>query len=219
MSSNHNSPQSEEGPDSRQPVEQMLGIEEKELKEWFQKYTVADANKLSKDSDVIKVVNSDELDADFVEQQIRESLPKAQVMKGFCTKCQDLFDNWPTIGGSSTRNHDSKPVPGGWEHDIAQSYSSTFELEGSACSGCKFCTFLLQNFKDTELLDTFRKIETRLYQLGKNAELALSIQNWGTNPVQILWLNLPDKVCTGCNSGIALHGKFDSSFLPASGVS
>jgi len=179
-----------------------------------------DGNKLYKYSNVVKTVNSDDLDTDFVEQRIRESTPKAPVTKGVCPKCQDLFDNWPTLGGSSTREHDSKPDPDedGWEHAVARS-CTTFELEGSAHSGCRFCTFLLQGLKDSKLLDTFRKIGTRLYHLGENAMLSLSIQNWGTNPIQLLWLNLPGKVCTHCNYGIASESAFDSAFLPASGGS
>jgi len=190
------------------------------LKEWFQEYTTADGNNLYKDSNVVQIVNSDDLDTDFVEQRIRESTPKAPVTKGVCAKCQDLFENWPTLGGSSTREHDSEPDhdEDGWEHAVARS-CTTFELEGSAHSGCRFCTFLLQGLKDSKLLDTFRKIETRLYHLGENAMVSLSIQNWGTNPIQLLWLNLPGKVCTHCNSGIASELKFDSAFLPASGVS
>ena len=218
MSSGYDSSHHEVGTDGRQPVAQMLGSEGKDFKEWFQEYTAVDGNKLFGDSDVIQVVNSDELDADFVEQRIRELAPKAFATKGFCAKCQDLFDNWPTLGGSSTREHDSKPDPDedGWEHAVARS-CSTFELEGSTRSGCRFCTFLLQSLKDNELLDTFRKIEARLYHLDENAMSSLSIQNWGTNPTQLLWLNLPGKVCTYCNS--ALGVRLESCFLPASGTS
>jgi hypothetical protein len=57
----------------------------------------------------------------------------------FCARCHRLFDNWPTLGASSTREHDSEPGPKeGWEYAIAVSYT-TCELEGSACSGCKLC--------------------------------------------------------------------------------
>lgn len=139
---------------------QMLGSDGKDFKEWFQEYTAIEADDLFRDSNIIQVVNSDKLDADFVEQRIRESAPKAPVTNGFCASCQDLFDNWPTLGGSSTREHDSKPDPDedGWECTNAR-LCSTFELEGSARFRCRFCTFLLQSLKDSELLDTFRKIE------------------------------------------------------------
>jgi hypothetical protein len=180
----------------------------------------ADADSLSKESSLIQVVSSDELDADFVEQRIQESTPKDLVTKGFCAKCQHLFDNWPTLGDSSTKEHDSGPDPDkdGWENAAARS-GSTFELEGSARSGCRFCTFLLQSLKDSNVLDIFRKVEVRLYHLGEDAMASLSIQNWGSNPSQLLWMNFPGKVCTHCNSGIALEGNVDSAFLPASGMS
>jgi hypothetical protein len=76
-------------------------------------------------------VNSDELDADFTEIRILESIPRLPVTKGFYAKCQDLFDNWPTIGRLYMREHDSKPDTDedGWEHATARS-CSTYELEG-----------------------------------------------------------------------------------------
>ncbi|KAE8448134.1 hypothetical protein EG329_009738 [Mollisiaceae sp. DMI_Dod_QoI] len=218
MSSDHNSSCHHEiGMDGHQTVAQMTSSENQDLKEWLQEYMAVDGNHLAKDSDVIQAVKSDELDADFVEQRIRELAPEAPNTQGFCTKCQCLFDNWPTIGGSSTREHDSRPDPngGGWEHAVARP-CNTFELEASTRSGCRFCAFLLQSLKDTEILDTFRKIEARLYHLNENATSSLSIQNWGTNPIQLLWLNLPGTVCTSCNAGIAADLKFESCFLPAS---
>jgi hypothetical protein len=163
-------------------------------------------------------VNSDELDTDFIERRILESIPRLPITKGFCIKCQDLLDDWPTLGGSSLIEHDSKPTDEeGWEHAVARS-CGTYELEGAARSGCRICAFLLQNLKDNELLETFSKIEARLYNLDKNATSSLSVQNWGTNSHQIWWLNLPGKVCTSCNSGIALDVKLDSCFLLASGT-
>lgn len=135
----------------------------------------------------------------------------------FCTKCTQLFDNWPTLGGLSTRTYGSRPgSEGGWEHTSATSYS-TFELEGSARSGCRSCSFMLQTLEDYDLLDTFRKIEMRLIRLGSPAKCLLSIQNWGSNPAQCLWLSFPSKECTSCNGGIALRISFTSRFLPISG--
>jgi len=190
-----------------------------DFKRWYQEYTAVDGHALNKDSPLIRVVNSDELDADFIEQQILESTSRLPITKGFCIKCQDLFDNWPTLGRSSLREHDSEPDRDeeGWEHAVARS-CSTYELEGATRAGCRFCTFLLQSLKDSQLLETFRKIEARLYHLDKNATSSLSVQNWGTGPRQLLWLNLPGKVCEGCNQGIALHINFDSCFLPALGT-
>ncbi|KAE9374152.1 HET-domain-containing protein [Stipitochalara longipes BDJ] len=191
--------------------------QEKDFEQWYQDYTAADGNDLYNNSPLIQVVNSDELNADFIEQQILESIPRLPIIKGFCIKCQDLFDNWPTLGRSSLREHDSKPEPDeeGWEYAVARP-CTTYELEGATRSGCGFCAFLLQCLKDSEALETFRKIEARLYYLDQNATSSLSVQNWGTNPHQLLWLNLPGKVCTSCNSGIASVVKFDSCFLPAS---
>jgi hypothetical protein len=219
MSSGRDSTQHEvESVGHHSPAMEMLGSKAKVLTEWFREYMAADGNDLSADSDIIQAVDSDELDAEFVEQRINESAPNAPIIKGFCAKCQSLLAHWPTIGDSSTREHDSEPDSGeGWEHAVARS-CSTFELEGSTRAGCRLCTFLLQMLKDSGLLDKFRKIEARLYHLDKNASSSLSIQNWGTNPTQLLWLNLPSKICTSCNDGIALSAKFESCFLPESGL-
>ncbi|OBT66986.1 hypothetical protein VE03_04182 [Pseudogymnoascus sp. 23342-1-I1] len=194
----------------------MLDSKSKAFTEWFQVYTTVDGDDLFRDSDVIQAVDTDVLDSKFVEQRIKDSTPTSPVVNGFCAKCRSLFDHWPTIGGSSTRKHDSMPNSDeGWEHTVAQS-CSTFELEGSTRAGCRFCTFLLQSLEDSNLLGTYRKIEARLYQLHENALSSLSIQNWGTNPMQLLWLNLPGKVCTHCNSGIAPEVSVESCFLPES---
>jgi hypothetical protein len=204
--------------DGRYPAMKILSSKAEISTEWFQEYMAADGNNLSAGSDIIQAVVSDDLDIKFVEQQIQESGPRAPIVNGFCDRCQNLFDHWPTIGGSSTREHDSMPNSDrGDEHTVARP-CSTFELEASTRSGCRFCTFLLQSLKDSDFLDTLRKIEARLYCLDEKALSSLSIQNWGTNPTQLLWLNLPGKICTNSNSGIARGIAFESRFLPASGV-
>lgn len=213
-----NDPSSRLGRDTSQLDEKGPDSEGRKFKDWFQEYMGVDGNSLRKESESIQAVISDELDQDFIEQRIQEGAPKSLTTERFCAECKSLFDNWPTIGGSSTREHDSKPEPGGWEHAVARS-CTTFELEGSTRSGCRFCAFLLQSLKDNKMLETFRKLESRLYHLNENAMSSLSIQNWGGNPIQILWVNFPGKVCTHCNSGIAGELKFNSAFLPDTGLS
>lgn len=218
MCSNGDSFQHEVEGDGRYPVVKIRGSEANVFTEWFREYTAADANYLAGDSDILKAVDSDELDAKFIEQRITESAPNGPIVKGFCAKCQSLFAHWPTLGGSSTRKYGStEDSDEGWEQTVARS-CSTFELEGATRAGCRFCTFLLQSLKDGNSLSTFRKIEARLYLLNENASSSLSIQNRGSGPNQLLWLNLPGKVCTHCNYGIALHLSFESRFLPESGL-
>ncbi|KFY55224.1 hypothetical protein V497_07112 [Pseudogymnoascus sp. VKM F-4516 (FW-969)] len=219
MSSNHDSFQHRPEDDRHYSAMEMLGPKAKIFTKWFREYMAADGNNLSYESDIIQAVVSDELDAKFVEQRILELVPDAPIVNGFCSKCQNLFDHWPTIGDSSTWKPDSKPnSDGGWEHAIGWR-CSTFELEGSTRSGCRFCALLLQNLKDCNLLATFRKIEARLYHLHENALSSLSIQNWfkvAVTSKQILWLNLPGKICTSSNSGIATSMSIDSCFLTES---
>ncbi|TEY43180.1 hypothetical protein BOTCAL_0376g00120 [Botryotinia calthae] len=185
------------------------------LREWFEEYMSADANELYSDHCLVQAVASDALDEDLIEQRISNSAT-TPILGRFCVKCQELFDNWPTLGNSSTREYNSKPGPEkGCEHTAVRPCSSS-ELEVSTRAGCKFCALLVQRLKDEELLELFRKIENRLFLLGESLMSCLSIQNWGANPNQLLWLNLPGKICNSCNAGIASELKFYSSFLPVS---
>ncbi|KAM3087016.1 hypothetical protein ACMFMG_001125 [Clarireedia jacksonii] len=189
--------------------------QDENMKDWFEEYMSIDGTILTTDHSIIKAVDSDILDEDLVERLIQESLP-IPIIGRFCAKCRELFDNWPTLGSSSTREFDSKPgSEDGWEHAAVRP-SSTFELEASTRSGCRFCAFLLQILKDGEVLEIFRKIEVRLSHLGDYSMTTLSIQNWGANPHQILWSNFPGKICDNCNGGIANRLSCESAFLPAS---
>lgn len=194
-----------------------------DYRKWFRKYSLLEPNELKKDSEILKAVESDELDAAFIEERIQLSSPTIPIpsANGFCHNCQKMFDHWPTVGRSSQMTHKSSPsdFPGekGWETAVAR-YCTTFEIEGGMRAGCRSCTFLLQGLKDTELLDIYRKVEARLYHLDEATTTSLSIQNWGQNPIQLVWLNLPGKVCTNCNAGMAIESKFSSSFLPEEGM-
>jgi len=192
-------------------------MSQRDYQEWFEEYSSLPSNSLSDDASVIKAVESDTLEKALVEEFIQGLIPATTVKNGFCAKCQFLLNNWPTLGKSSTRQHDSKPdSQGGWEYVVARP-CTTFEIEASALSGCRFCTFMLQNLKDAGLLDTFRKIEVRLYYLKDDWTASLSVQNWGPNSTQLLWINFPGKECTHCNFGIATETKMESKFLPVDG--
>ncbi len=220
MSSEPEALYNENGSSSTYAVAQELGPEDHNLEEWFKEYMAADGNSLDKGSALIQAVNSDELDAGFVERLVRESTPKDPAWAGFCRRCHRLLDNWPTLGASSTtdQNSESGPDEDAWAYAVAVSYS-TFDLEGSARSGCKFCSFVLQHLKDVDLLDTFRKVEARLLRLQSTQKCSLTIQNWAGNQSQMLWLNFPGRECTQCNHGIASNMKFYTHSHPASGES
>ncbi|KAF7935027.1 uncharacterized protein EAE98_003072 [Botrytis deweyae] len=185
------------------------------LREWFEEYMSTDAYDLYSDHHLLQAVASDELDENLFEQRILDSAA-TPILGRFCIKCQELFDSWPTLGNSSTREHVSEPgSEHGWEHTAVRPCNS-FELEASTRAGCKFCAFLIQRLKDTRLLDLFRRIENRLLLLSERSISYISIQNADINPIQLLWLNLPGKVCNDCNHGIAMELVFVSSFLPVS---
>ncbi|KAF7885879.1 uncharacterized protein EAF02_004388 [Botrytis sinoallii] len=192
-----------------------LNAQKEGLREWFEEYMSTDANLLSSNHHLLQAVASDKLDKDLFERRVLD-LKITPILGRFCIKCQELFDDWPTLGDSSTREHDSEPgSEGGWEHTAVRP-CSLFELEASTRAGCKFCAFLIQRLKDRELVELFRKIENRVLLLGGSSMSFLSIQNWCTNPKQLLWLNLPGKVCNNCNKGIAFGQAILSSFLPVS---
>ncbi|KAF7893886.1 hypothetical protein EAF00_007400 [Botryotinia globosa] len=192
-----------------------LNAQNEGLREWFEEYMSIDANKLRSNHHIFEALDSDELDEDSFEQRILDSAA-TPILGRFCVKCQELFDDWPTLGNSSTREYGSEPgSEDGWEHTAVRP-CSLFELEASTQAGCKFCAFLIQRLKDSCLLELFRKVENRLLLLGESSMSFLSIRNWGANPTQLLWSNLPGKICTSSNAGIASELGFVSSFLPES---
>lgn len=155
-----------------------LNAQNEGLREWFEEYMSANADDLKKDHRLVQAVVSDKLDEDSFERRAL-NLEITPIPGRFCIKCQELFDNWPTLGDSSTTRHDSKPVPGpgGSEHTAVRP-CTLFELEASTRAGCKFCAFLIQCLKDGELLEIFRKVENRFLLLGESSISFLSIQNW-----------------------------------------
>ncbi|KAF7939244.1 uncharacterized protein EAE97_007324 [Botrytis byssoidea] len=196
-------------------ISKELNAQNKDMREWFEEYMSIDADELRSSHHIFEALDSDELDEDSSEKRILDSAA-TPILGRFCLECQELFDNWPTLGNSSTREHDSKPgSEDGWEHTAVRP-CSLFKLEASTRAGCKFCALMIQRLKDEELLGLFRKVEDRLLLLGESSMSFLSIQNWAANPTQLLWSNLPGKICTSCNAGIASELKFVSSFLPAS---
>ncbi|TID19461.1 HET-domain-containing protein [Venturia nashicola] len=140
-----------------------------DYRQWFRDYSLVEPNELKKDSEILKVVDLDELDAEFIEERIQQSTPTTPLANNFCHSCQKTFDNWPTVGCSSQMTHESSPSDfpdeKGWETAVAR-YFTTFEIEGGTRVGCRFCTFLLQGLKDTELLGIYRKVEIRLLHLA-----------------------------------------------------
>ncbi|KAK0106781.1 hypothetical protein ONS95_003505 [Cadophora gregata] len=199
-------------PDCSDPESDMSrAVEYEDWKTWAEEYMAADGNLLNEFSDLISVLDSDILDTDFVEQRIRELTLQTPVVKGFCTACHQLFDNYPTLEGSPIINPDSLQ-DSKWPHAVTR-YCSTFELEASARAKCGFCCFLLQTLKDSSLLEIFRKIETRLFHVNVDALASLSIERRGSAPDQFLWLNRPGPTCTQWNLGIAGCTSFGSSIL------
>lgn len=181
-----------------------------ELKVWYDGYMGVDANVLDHRSPEVLQTQQDELDELVLEACIVALSASITVISGFCEDCQYLFDNWPDLSDPTSK---AEPLPhdvrfpgtgADWKHVIARD-SHTLILEAAGRKGCKMCAFLLQSLIDCEMVDTFRRIEVRMSQLGTLQTATLSIQNWGFGPSQLLWVGLPGQPGSSCNGGTAIY--------------
>jgi hypothetical protein len=195
-------------------------LSSQQLHEWHEEYKAVSANQLNSEHLVIQAVQADEFDENAIEQCITELAADISVDDRFCGDCQHLLDHWPDLGDPDVKDPSTQlnwPGSGAnWKHTVARE-CHTLLLEAAARRGCKFCAFLVQMIRDAGLLETFRRLETRMQWLGEEAMASLSLQNWGINTAQILWVNYPGKVCNHCNGGVAQEVKFESRAMEASG--
>lgn len=191
-----------------------------DLSEWYQAYLAQDGNSLEIDHKLIKAVQSDELDQDSIESCLADLSQDILVRKGFCDDCHDLFSNWPNLDDPKVKApRTDKHWPGSgadWKHAVARD-CHTLVLEAAGRKGCKMCGFIVQQMKDCESLEIFRRLEVRLEYLDAKETASLSVQNWAQNSSQLLWINFPGKVNDNCNTGIALVTTFYSTALEANG--
>lgn len=179
------------------------GIFTDALKSWHQKYAAIDGNLIQPHSAVVRAVESDMLDYEWIECQVQHLLPKADVVDGFCSKCRHLLDHWPKLAG-----------PSSGECTVAKRFHS-YEVEAAARQGCRFCLFVLSRLEHDSLLDTFRRIEARLRKIGDDGTASLSIQeHWGhAHTEQFLWPNFPGKTANHVNDVAARAPAFGSHVL------
>lgn len=169
------------------------------LREWYNDYLEYDADTLSEDDPRVRAVYADDLDLEAIEGRIQGAMLSIHVENEFCNQCQHLVDNWPLDGytDAESKAHEEAYNAGGdfikWKYKVARS-SHTVEIEASARRGCTFCTYLLQVLKDRGLLLTFRKIESRLYQLGEPSTVSLSVGTMWSGGSFNLWLDLPNRI-------------------------
>ena len=177
------------------------------IREWYDQYIAAKAGQLTSEAPLIKAVQDDDLDIDRLEQRIEGLRPAVLVTRRFCPDCQALFDHWPDLSDDTTVHPDgTECFPGtgaDWKHAVARPCNVS-QLEAAARNGCVFCGLLTQRLKDSESLHLVRRIAARIESLGETADTQISLQNWGKNQSQLLWLNWPGKLSTHCNGGNAL---------------
>lgn len=191
-----------------------------ETRRWYERYIAADAGQLTPEAPLILAVQQDEVDFSRLEVRIEDLRSRSTVTDHFCLDCRNLFDNWPDLSDATVIYPDGTSyVPGtgaNWKHGIARS-CDTLLLEAAARNGCHFCALISQVLRDTQLLSVFRRLEARIESLGKSTEAHLSLQNWGRNSDQLLWLNWPGKVSTSCNAGIGAIQRVVSAALKSEG--
>lgn len=162
---------------------------------WAEKYLAFRGDNLGTHSDLIRDLDSDQIDNERIETEIEQLIPSVDVVEGFCAKCRHLLNHWP-----------DRPTTG-FDSVMARSFNSISEIQAAAQLGCKFCALVFSRLICTRLLDLFRKIEWRLASLGYDGSTSLNIEIWqGRAPADFeLRLSLPGKEATdcvyiGCNS-------------------
>lgn len=194
-----------------------------EIRQWYNEYIAANVWKLTSQAPLIKAVQDDELDVARLEERIEGCRSEVPVAGRFCIDCQGLFDNWPDLNDDSdelTAHPDGNPLfpgtGGDWKHAVARC-GNVIQLEAAARNGCLLCALLVQKLRDTEELHILHRIAARIESLGESADTKISLQNWGTNQDQLLWLNWPGKVSPHCNGGSALSQKLVVGALRSDG--
>jgi hypothetical protein len=175
-----------------------------EIRQWYDDYIAAYGQSLKSTHPLILAVKDDELDTVLTEKRIEDLRSKITITGRFCLDCQALFDHWPDLSDDTAVHPDgTKRVPGtgaDWKHAVVRSFHMPY-LEAAARNGCVFCMLLVQTLRDVELLRIFHQIDARIESLGETAEASLSVQNWGKNQNQLVWVDWPGKVSDHVNGG------------------
>jgi hypothetical protein len=191
-----------------------------EIRRWYDEYIATNGRWLSSTKPLILAVQYDEIDTARIEKRIEDLRPKIFITGRFCKDCQALFDNWPDLSDDTTVHPDGTDCfPGAgadWKHAVVRSFH-TSKLEAAARNGCVFCTLLVQHLKDIEQLRTFHQIDARIELLGETAEATLSVQNWGQNQDQLVWVNWPGKISDHVNGGAGVAQEFVMGALDRDG--
>lgn len=159
-----------------------------EREAWAEKYLAFRGDNLGTHSDLIRDVDSDQIDNERIQTEIKQLTPSVDIVQGFCGQCRHLLNHWP-----------DRPTTG-FDTVMARSFSSMSEIEAAAQLGCKFCALVFSRLICTRLLDLFRRIEWRLASLGYDGTTSLNIENWqGRETADFqLRLRLPGKKAINC---------------------
>jgi hypothetical protein len=191
-----------------------------DVRQWYEQYLAVKAGLLTSETPLIRAVQDDDLDLDRLEQQIEGLRSEVPVTGRFCSDCQALFDHWPDLSDDTTVHPDgTECIPGSgadWKHAIARS-CHVLQLEAAARNGCLFCALMILKLRDSKTLHVVHRIVARIESLGESAKVQVSLQNWGKNQNQLLWLNWPAKLSSHCNGGSALSHNLVLGALESNG--
>jgi hypothetical protein len=111
----------------------------------------------------ISEAKSDELEHALIEARVLDIQATVCVQNRFCSECQQMLDDWPDLM-SQTRD----------QRHIVREYH-TMLLEAGARSGCQFCAHVWYWLWDSEMIDLYRQLESRLEALSARNTSLLSI--------------------------------------------
>jgi hypothetical protein len=132
-----------------------------ELRRWYKDYLVADLGYHASPAAVVEELKQDTINSGETEQQILHHASRLPDFEIFCMDCKEALDDWPEKGA-----------------DGCIRTSNTIALEAATRKGCRFCNFVLHILIDEGMLQTFRRIETRLKLLGECEKFKISLYGW-----------------------------------------
>lgn len=88
---------------NQQPIISKGGVDMTRLQDWSRQYVAIDGNELVGKSLTVRSVDSDYIDMNEMERRIERRMATTTVSRGFCTSCQQLFDEWPDFGTKKSK--------------------------------------------------------------------------------------------------------------------
>lgn len=159
-----------------QHSQRLISCDDGTLEEWYNTYK-ATTHEIPRK--FLNTLDGDVLNDESTEKEVIALMPSSQVVGGFCSKCQNIFDDWPwpsfdNDDDDKDKNKDTfvYTVYEPWERRyVTLCHRHVNGLEASRRNGCRLCAMLIQTLIDSNLLWIYRAIEQRLRRLTKPTDL------------------------------------------------